>query len=322
MMAGTPFLGFDFDSVLRPDGTPEPIVPKILDALGNPYTEVTPSGEGLRAFVNFKGKLPGSRRKFLEERGGKKYGAELYGGADPGRYFTVTGKKFLGDGIPAPRDVELAYLLCGNILDEKFKSLFLGDIAGYGNDDSRADFALCSMLAKKVGPNAMLTDHFFRVSGLMREKWDSRRGNSTYGQQTIVRALGPATPATSRAPNVSKSDDSAPRKQEPSPFKRDILNAHKFAGQHKGNLIYIADRGVRCAWDGRVWRLNDVGAWHRAGIATVRSMYREAEAALDQGLREMLAKHALRSENRIERMLQSCPVRPPHRANKVFRDIR
>lgn len=52
--------------------------------------------------------------------------------------------------------------------------------------------ALCSHLAFWCAGDADRMDRIFRGSGLMRDKWDSRRGKSTYGMQTIERAIAQA----------------------------------------------------------------------------------------------------------------------------------
>jgi hypothetical protein len=69
----------------------------------------------------------------------------------------------------------------------KIKRLFEGDIAGYASR-SEADLGLCRMLAFWVHDAAQL-DRLFRKSGLMRSKWDSKRGPETYGALTIAKAL-------------------------------------------------------------------------------------------------------------------------------------
>jgi hypothetical protein len=71
----------------------------------------------------------------------------------------------------------------------KFSRLWDGDKADYDNDDSRADLALSEMLAFWSGRDAERIDHLFRQSGLMRPKWDERRGRETYGQRTVRRAV-------------------------------------------------------------------------------------------------------------------------------------
>ena len=58
---------------------------------------------------------------------------------------------------------------------------------------SEADLALCGMLAFWCGPDVARIDRLFRGSGLMREKWDESRGESTYGAQTIEKSLAGRT---------------------------------------------------------------------------------------------------------------------------------
>jgi primase-polymerase (primpol)-like protein len=73
----------------------------------------------------------------------------------------------------------------------KFMDLFYrGDVSAYNGDDSAADLALCGLLAFWCGPDQEWIDRLFRQSALMREKWDSPRGDTTYGALTITKALG------------------------------------------------------------------------------------------------------------------------------------
>lgn len=75
----------------------------------------------------------------------------------------------------------------------RFTRLWRGDTSDYGNDDSNADIALCGYLAFWTGPDPVRIDRLFRQSGLMRDKWDSRRPGGTYGSITIERALAGRT---------------------------------------------------------------------------------------------------------------------------------
>lgn len=77
---------------------------------------------------------------------------------------------------------------------EKFQRLMRGDCSDYTNaqgepDHSSADFALCGMLAFWTANDTAQLDRIFRRSGLLRPKWDAKRGDSTYGARTIQRAL-------------------------------------------------------------------------------------------------------------------------------------
>ena len=68
-----------------------------------------------------------------------------------------------------------------------FMKLWMGNTDGY-TSHSEADLALCGMLATESGDFDQI-DRIFRKSGLMRPKWDQKRGRQTYGEATIERAL-------------------------------------------------------------------------------------------------------------------------------------
>ncbi|HYT92751.1 MAG TPA: hypothetical protein VEL76_28805, partial [Gemmataceae bacterium] len=71
---------------------------------------------------------------------------------------------------------------------DKFRSLWAGDTSGHAGDDSRADAALCAILAYWCRRDAERIDRLFRQSALMRPKWDERHGGdgATYGQMTVA----------------------------------------------------------------------------------------------------------------------------------------
>ena len=190
---------------------------EVIDRL-NSYTEVSPSGEGLHIFI----------RAELPRGGNRKANVEMY---NNDRYFTLTGQHL--EGTPTSleqRDEELAELhssLFGKTMPlvgaqpplepqvsltnqeviqqlqekygERFTRLWEGDKSAYDDDDSRADLALVGMLSKVLGHAPERSDALFRQSGLMRAKWDEKRGKRTYGQITLEKAL-------SDLPDVNKSD--------------------------------------------------------------------------------------------------------------------
>jgi len=69
----------------------------------------------------------------------------------------------------------------------KFAELF--DRGAAEGKESEADLALCNVLGFWIGPDPVRIDAWFRRSALMREKWDDKRGDTTYGGYTIARAL-------------------------------------------------------------------------------------------------------------------------------------
>ena len=171
----------------------------------------------------------GRRRQLRNAQGtgGKAAEIEAY---HFGRFFALTGIHV--DGTPRKveqRDAELAALwdrffgstscrrsVCGQrtpalscarsasdaqLLDlarkasngARFSRLFdAGSPEDYDGDHSRADLALCGMLAFWTNGDPARIDQLFRRSALMRPKWDERHAadGATYGEMTIRTALG------------------------------------------------------------------------------------------------------------------------------------
>jgi primase-polymerase (primpol)-like protein len=70
--------------------------------------------------------------------------------------------------------------------------LYHGDFSDYGSQ-SDGDARLAGALAFWSGCDAEQMDRLFRASGLMRAKWHTRRGSSTYGGVTVARAIANCT---------------------------------------------------------------------------------------------------------------------------------
>ena len=222
---GDGLVGVDLDGCIDADGATTPEAQEILEEL-NSYTEISPSGTGVKVFL--RGVKPGSRCRTEKIEG--MTGIEVYGS---GRYFTVTGQRL--DGAPVvienrgPQIKALCHRLFGeegvrpkaengrarsdnqehsrtplavNQSDDelletirrskqgpKFAALWAGDTSGHGGDHSGADLALCAILAWWTKKDPARTDRIFRCSGLMRAKWDEKRGTMTYGEITIAKAM-------------------------------------------------------------------------------------------------------------------------------------
>lgn len=205
----SPFFGVDLDhvgeAISRADAA------AIVDALQT-YAERSPSGQGVHLYA--RGSLPGAAVK------NSGAGVEMY---ETGRFFTVTGDRLPGTAAtvndctesikpvyqryairPAQQPAQTvrteaaaatsgsglpdAAILAKAMQNSRFAALWAGDMSEYDDDHSRADNALCYLLAFWCGHDLAQIDRLFRQSGLMRPKWDSRRGGSTYGADTISRA--------------------------------------------------------------------------------------------------------------------------------------
>jgi putative DNA primase/helicase len=199
--ADDPYVGIDLDDINSDAGA-------IMLALDS-YTERSVSGRGAHVIV--KATLNGHSRN-------RKGPLEIY---EHGRYFAFTGDHISG----TPSTIEerqgeleevLAFFLpepdqmhvvpCSPVpveLDDQelleramqakngddFKMLWAGGWQGRYTSQSEADLVLCGMLAFWTGHDAGRMDALFRRSGLMRPKWDSGRGETTYGGQTIEKAI-------------------------------------------------------------------------------------------------------------------------------------
>jgi len=217
--ADDPFTGIDLDGCIGENGEIVGTAREIIDSLSS-YTEVSPSGCGVKVFI--LGRKPeGASCKSKAIEGFKE--TEVY---DKERFFTLTGRRLAGaPSTIEERQVELESL-CARLWPKKrsrqtpahaapagydggdealieqagaakngdrFKRLWSGDISMHGDDHSAADQALCNLLAFWTGRDADRMDRLFRRSGLFRDKWDERRGDRTYGQMTIECAIADCT---------------------------------------------------------------------------------------------------------------------------------
>ena len=82
-------------------------------------------------------------------------------------------------------DIELIHKAMSAANGAVFSRLWLGDTSAYTGDDSRADLALCSMLAFWTANDEIRVDRLFRQSRLYREKWERQ----DYRQGTIKKAI-------------------------------------------------------------------------------------------------------------------------------------
>lgn len=131
------FIGFDLDGCRNPQTTEiAPWAMCIVETLDS-YTEITPSGCGLRVYV--EGKLPDGARRFSlapSSGFGEKVGIEVY---NQTRYFTVTGNAFSGFGpgiaSTSQAQIDAAYKQCSEI-SRQFPSDKRSQFVSDNSDDS------------------------------------------------------------------------------------------------------------------------------------------------------------------------------------------
>lgn len=243
------YMGIDLDNVVDADGKINDTAAYIVAAIDS-YTEYSPSGKGLHILCKCAGaKQIGSRNDAI--------GLEMY---NNGRFFTVTGKPY-GTVKPiqerteqvkavyakylykppkecatshtaavyeeSASDSELWQKMFNSRKGSEIQALYNGDLSGHDNDHSRADQALANHLAYWTNCDALRIDQMFRQSGLMRPKWEQRRGAQTYGEKTIAAAIKNTSvyspPARSTAQegfkererNTMRNKEVAPAQPEP-----------------------------------------------------------------------------------------------------------
>lgn len=203
-----PYTGVDLDHALDSNGKVKPWAMYYVDGLDS-YTEVSPSGEGLRIFTRAKWPYNRHRKGDIEIYADKRF-LTLTGNhladtpktiSDRSEAMPIIYADVFGDdpsSAPPPQlpiqpvDVDDARLIekahnARNGAD--FAPLWRGDTSPYGGDDSRADYHLAKSLLFWTGGDDSRADRLFRQSGLYRPKWDEHRGASTYGERTMAAAL-------------------------------------------------------------------------------------------------------------------------------------
>ena len=243
--------GLDLDHVLDPEtGKLEPLAVEVLDRFKDTYTEISPSGTGLRIWC--KGK---------PQRSGKCVGTvkwlEVYS-YPSNRYLTVTGNHWTGSATTVTEQQEALDWLHGRFMrqDETastekekqsppsvdasldlddvellnkarnakngsaFDALWSGDLSGHNGDASAADMALLNALAFWTGKDAPRMDRLFRQSGLMRPKWDEVHdpsGQRTYGQMTLDKAMAGCRESYSGKKPSGKATQASPPRAKATP---------------------------------------------------------------------------------------------------------
>ena len=326
-----PYLGIDIDDIdddlhrFKQGDKLDNIVSEFNEAFKS-YTEVSPSGNGLHIIV--KGKIPGSRRR--------KGNIEMY---DSGRFFTMTGKnigkykdvtevseqvfktiynKYLPDNTvkyPTTNNYQqnIHNLSEIDVINEIYKSkqaklfddLMKGNYEPYYTSHSKADMALANILAFWCARDYTQMDSIFRQSNLYRDKWDEKRKNSTYGEQTLFKAINEAnniyTPKQQTEDNplryaLSKLfNNQEETKEYPIRSYDDTGNADRFIDRY-GHLYkhsYITNKFY--IYDGKKWKVDDRGAIRKLIDEMIESIKNEkvlhSEDVTEEEAREAFQKY-------------------------------
>jgi putative DNA primase/helicase len=323
-IADDPYTGTDLDDALDPEtGTVAEWATPILDEL-NSYTELSPSGTGIKCII--RAKKNGTRCKkvyqgnkvemydrarFFALTGQMLAGmpAEIADRQEQlDRLYTRVfewhsdKKRTKQDGRPTGKSASAASsnshsatLSDEDILKianraangDKFRRLWAGDTSGHDDDDSRADCALCTMIAFYTRDKQQI-DRLFRQSALMRNKWDERRGQTTYGQLTIDAALEYQQDhyEPRQVMGTLRFSTNGQHTAEDGPHLTDRGNAIRLVQQHGGNLRHCHPWAKWLVWDERRWRIDDTAATTRRAKETIVGLFRWAKQTV-----ERISKH-------------------------------
>lgn len=284
------------------------------------YAEISQSGNGLHIIC--KGKLPdGARRKG---------NVEMY---SSGRYFICTGNlyndkykdikdctesikylhgKYLPSKNPTLKEFVEIDMSDQEIIDKArgcksglyFQALYDGQWQGAYQSQSEADLALCNHLAFWTQRNEVQMDRIFRSSGLMRPKWNEKRGTNTYGQNTISKAclncLDVYDPEkypddTTLALALFKDGHIGVKEEQSRYDMTDTGNAHRLVDKFGDVIRYSYNRKKWFYWDSKIWRLDDIGAIKNLADKICEDLKREAQNEQDEDIQAQLFKFATKT---------------------------
>lgn len=274
------------------NGMPNAFATAIIAEMDSP-AEISPSGTGIRIACRAKNFEFGKTRYYINNA---KLGLEIYVGGATKKFVTFTGNSVhsaafgeRGERLKAVLEQHMlrpvaiktlpvsggaSYLSDSSVFEkavkskngEAFERLWNGDISGFGSQ-SEADMSLASFLAFFCNRDIEQMDRIFRMSGLMRNKWDRPQSGSSYGRLTLKKAAAtvgqtykPGFYRTSAAEDFAEEFGLEDLKPETNPRYEwnDIGAGNLFADVCKPVLRYVPERKCWYWYDGSRWK-QDVG---------------------------------------------------------------
>lgn len=344
----------DIDHCIREDGSLSDVAATVLSMFPTSYFERSPSGSGLRGFFALSPDFTYDKTVYYINN--RALGLEVYLPGTTNRFVTVTGDMYKA-GTVAANDEALKKLLdtfmkrkaqvvnktiepCSYLSDDqvlahaaasesgaKFQVLYSGDWEELYASQSDADMALVSMLAFWCGNVEEQIDRIFRDSGLMRDKWDRRTGDSTYGAITIRNAVSRNTTIYMPIQHTDAADefDDLDAEEERPDFAPDVSHikltldemqphtnprygrdeigiGNAFADYFKPIARFNRSRGIWYVYDGKVWQ-PDEGGLAVAELAKLLAdrLYTFALQIKDEDTRNRYIKRVLKLQQRKNR---------------------
>lgn len=278
------FSAVDIDHCIK-DGVMSDMAKSIIDRFDS-YTEISPSGEGIRILMDTSG-VEFEKARYYVNR--KKIGLEVY---TEKKFVSVTGnairekpvrrcgdefvsfmEEYMRKPEPKRRKVQApgSFLSDESVLSmamsasngEKFRRLWEGDISGYPSH-SEAVLALCSVLAFYCGGDIEQMDRIYRGSKLCNEKWN----REDYRQRTLEKAVSGISEFYRPFAASPVAVDFNPTVQKlleldvignPRYSGDDIGFGRLFADVFKDIARFVKKRRKWFVFDGRRWDADDAG---------------------------------------------------------------
>ncbi|MDR7870333.1 MAG: phage/plasmid primase, P4 family [Tissierellaceae bacterium] len=319
-MLGNGIFGVDLDDMddeierYKNNSDEDNIVSEFIHGLGS-YAEYSPSGNGIHILC--KGSLP--------EGGRRKGNFEFY---ETGRFFTVTGDiaseytdvvdctetvkylhaKYIGapainnepKNTPGKLDLsekQILELAIKSKQGQAFSTLYNGFWEGLYPSQSEADLAFANMLAFWTARDKNKMDTIFRNSGLMRTKWDSKRGERTYGDYILDTAIRDCREVFTPGHGVEDYGIVILDNKIKKYAFDDTGNADRFVAkfQDKARYSYI-DRGWYF-YNGRKWEFDNLGHVKKLTEDVIDDMKKELAYCEDEDEEKSFFKHLKYTRN-------------------------
>ena len=299
------------------------------------YAEYSKSGSGIHIIC--RGVLPsGARRRGNVEMyssgryficTGNPYNAQYMSIVDCTESIKILHSKYLPSDNPKIEQREVTPISMDDheIIDKArncksgylFQMLYSGNWQGIYPSQSEADLTLCNQLAFWTQKNEQQMDRIFRSSGLMRKKWDEKRSDTTYGAITIGKAC--ANCAEVYEPRKYGDDNNLAlalfrdgkihvQQTQKHYDMTDSGNAHRLLDKF-GNIIrYSYNRKKWYYWDGKVWRLDDLGEIKKLADIICEDIKKEGFQEQDEKTQADMLKWANKtaSSRGKEAMIKEC----------------
>lgn len=285
-----PYFGIDLDGVEEEiqrylqDDHEDNLVSEFIEMMES-YSEISVSGKGIHIIC--KGELPPNGR-----RKGK---IEMY---SEGRFFTMSNQrigpytqineddygkinylhhKYIAKSEIQDKNIttdnpqgtnlsedEIIRIASNSKTGTRFKFFMDGGWEQFYSSQSEADMAFANDLAFWTNRDFHMMDSIFRQSSLYREKWDRKQNNSTYGAETLNKAISDC--ANVFVPRDKNEDfniyilDENVKKIEKKFYSYDDTgNAQRFKDAYGESIRYSYIRKNWYFYDGKIWIIDQQG---------------------------------------------------------------